>query len=974
MTLNEWQERLQLHFGELRNQRAQVGEQGVVYALEHGLDESEVSALSEGIRTFIRNSQPSDRHWLPWIVYSAEIGYEYSGDEYWATFAHRTPGWNESGADRSWIRSAFSRFHREYNGAQPTGRWAEHFSIICWPITHAILPRDLQRQLAELLFDIRHAFTAQLLDSPERLGEQIEAHSWRASSRFRDLAGEHLLLGQIATALLLTGAEKEAALILPSTLRRIAGDLDRNRRSREWLRDAQQRAATVRLTGLRRGLSEEELPLDTEEPEAESAHRRAVVALGVEPELMLRQIDAQTWDIRLNLPDLSRLLSAFPQFKQILANERCTVAGAKGGPLARGFLLYGNQEVSLANWPNPSEVLIKFENSDQQLDFLLTTECLLRPGPRWLFKIVSDGSAVEIRSHIIQPGNSYIILARTSTGLTAAQLQCTPVKTRCAGVLAARVDVPVMLSHSYSELLQNLGLQPSSGLQVKPVGLPAAKWDDQGYAEWLSSDSPAISISSDFEMNGIALNLVGLAGAQSPGKLELSGAEIKPHVFVELGQLDPGRYRLYVIAGRPSESRPLIHGTMNITIRPAKAWRSDVPRATPFSVFVSPATPYIEQLWDGSATLEIQGPKFRKAECEIRFCKDLAGGPSYVQRLPSVDLPCTTDTWATAFDQARGDTRIQNAYDESLACVIEIRCEELGQFALHCEREPTPLRWVLKQENQGYALRLAQLDAQQSVSILNYAFESPDRFTTVSGDCSTPFRVPPEGGLYAASTSNFRSAIVVPPRIQSFAQLGLRIQFLSRQRTEEDTSQLLNVMELWSSARVTGDPISRNRKRQILCSLENQLSRVLCGDIWARLERGPLNTPEHFLDIKNAVSSSVRHLGIGTSLLAKRAELPQFGTRDVYQYLNGLATTYLDLPALSIARDHGISRQAWIVEFAYRLVSEPEHIREWAQLDFLTGLHYVLRNPVLCRMARLANLLHAAASEVNAYKAPAGEL
>jgi hypothetical protein len=31
------------------------------------------------------------------VVYAAEIGYNYAGEEYWQTFASSTPGWAESG-------------------------------------------------------------------------------------------------------------------------------------------------------------------------------------------------------------------------------------------------------------------------------------------------------------------------------------------------------------------------------------------------------------------------------------------------------------------------------------------------------------------------------------------------------------------------------------------------------------------------------------------------------------------------------------------------------------------------------------------------------------------------------------------------------------------------------------------------------------------------------------------------------------
>jgi len=221
MTLNEWQVNLEQHFATLqrqpdRNRRA-------LFALEHGMNESDRDALSQAIKYHIAQTGPSDRHWLAWVVYATEIGYDFSGDEYWQTFSDRTPGWSMHG-DRDWIREAFRKFHRGFGGAKPYGRWAEHFSIISWPITHAIIPKDLQRQLAEVLYDIRGYFDAELLSSPQMLGERIEAYSWRTSSRFQNLAEQHLLVGQIASSLLLNENEESSSLILPTTRRRIATD------------------------------------------------------------------------------------------------------------------------------------------------------------------------------------------------------------------------------------------------------------------------------------------------------------------------------------------------------------------------------------------------------------------------------------------------------------------------------------------------------------------------------------------------------------------------------------------------------------------------------------------------------------------------------------------------------------------------------------------------------------------------------
>jgi hypothetical protein len=341
MSLNQWQDRLSAHFKHLSQARISLGERGTLFALEHGLNHAELDQLQSELRLQIGSISPSERHWLPWVVYSAEIGYKFSGDEYWNTFADLTPGWEQHG-DRSWVRDAFFRFHKEFKGAKPAGRWAEHFSIICWPITHAILPQDLQQKLAQVLYEIRHLFTPELLRSPAMLGQQIESYSWNANSRFQNLSEAHLLVGQIATALLMNEEEQlGTALILPATLKRIAADLDRERRAREWLTDAKSRAAKVKLKGLQ---SEH---LASGESSLEGSERsKTVVELGIEPRIALRRINPSMWAVYLQLPDLSKLLSRFPQFRSILANERCTVTGAiHSAPLARGRLLYGSQEV-----------------------------------------------------------------------------------------------------------------------------------------------------------------------------------------------------------------------------------------------------------------------------------------------------------------------------------------------------------------------------------------------------------------------------------------------------------------------------------------------------------------------------------------------------------------------------------------------------------------------------------------------------
>ena len=140
MDLASWHARLAQHFSQLREVRRDTRGDRPIFALEHGLEAAEVQAVAAAVRAHIAHAAPSTDHALAWIVYAAEIGYGFSGDEYWQTFEEQTPGWTLRG-DRYWIRHCYRMFERKYGGVRPSGAWAEHFSIICWPITHAILPR-----------------------------------------------------------------------------------------------------------------------------------------------------------------------------------------------------------------------------------------------------------------------------------------------------------------------------------------------------------------------------------------------------------------------------------------------------------------------------------------------------------------------------------------------------------------------------------------------------------------------------------------------------------------------------------------------------------------------------------------------------------------------------------------------------------------------------------------------------------------
>jgi hypothetical protein len=234
--LADLQTRLERHFQSLQAERR--GLAYPVYALEHGLDASEVVALRETLSAdlltvgFLRK-----QHWLLWTVVAAEVGYSYDGEEFWQSFAGQIPSWRRFG-NRDTIRTWFKRFAKTYSGFVPQGRWARHFGIIAWPISHSILPRDLQTHFARLLYDMRFDLARQVNLGVEKVEELLAGRDATGSSRFNDLLEQTQLLARVVLALRDEDVQGAVQPIYLPTLARLVSDIGAKRAAREWLKEA----------------------------------------------------------------------------------------------------------------------------------------------------------------------------------------------------------------------------------------------------------------------------------------------------------------------------------------------------------------------------------------------------------------------------------------------------------------------------------------------------------------------------------------------------------------------------------------------------------------------------------------------------------------------------------------------------------------------------------------------------------------
>ena len=359
------------------------------------------------------------------MVYAVEVAYHYDGSEYWQGFVDKTQGWNRVN-DPGLLRDWFGNFQKEFDGVAPKGRWADCFTIISLPITHAVFPLILQRQLAKLLFDERMALTPQLLRKPDDLGARLASRSGGYSDRFRQFCENTRVLGLVALSLLV-GADDASSYLSSAALDRLVRGVESERQARSWLHSA--RAASSRITSAGflptgGGLSGAK---GTRLPQAPS------------PVLFLRRRE-RLWEVCVELPDLRALAGSVPGMATALETARAHLLG-RPRPLAAGRLLDAGQWELLDSWPTTTQPLVSLEGCDGRINNTLGDFCLKTPQgrggfsltvatalrPRFVARLLEQARSMscspQLRRHPLWTGSLQLTYARLVSRRTAPSFQ-----------------------------------------------------------------------------------------------------------------------------------------------------------------------------------------------------------------------------------------------------------------------------------------------------------------------------------------------------------------------------------------------------------------------------------------------------------------------------------------------------------------------------------------------------------------------
>ena len=148
-------EGLDSHFIAMREARTSLEPSSPVFALEHDLSEEDLDLLMTTVRAAVPSGLGlgTGNGGLPFVVHAAEVGYTTTA----LSTGRSTPRRPRVGptASTSVAASVVFEVRAGVRRGVPQGAWADTFRKIAWPITHAVLPRYLQVQLAKMLSDYR---------------------------------------------------------------------------------------------------------------------------------------------------------------------------------------------------------------------------------------------------------------------------------------------------------------------------------------------------------------------------------------------------------------------------------------------------------------------------------------------------------------------------------------------------------------------------------------------------------------------------------------------------------------------------------------------------------------------------------------------------------------------------------------------------------------------------------------------------
>jgi len=887
---------LEAHFLQLSEIKRRNGESPPLFAIEHGLDPETVASLGQRLGSSLGDVRGmSSKFQLTWVVHAAERGYNFGGLEYWDSFARSTPNWWKHG-DKTTLRVFFQNFSKRFHGLEPSGDWARHYKYICWPIAHALLPRDLQVQLAQAIYRSHNHLYIALRQSDEVLGRLIAHHAYYPTHRFALFLRDDRLTGWIVRTLLRGDIERSG--LEPKALSRIVEDLRSESHARAWLAESRgvYQQHSLRPYGGTLGMPSLPWLTDLGIPASTgTADPRQEPAL--EPHLSLVRAADDEWMPVVTIPTFMHLAADNEELLNHLETYRVGVPchGSKMGP-ASALLSPAGLERSLTTWPSERTPLLRFDQALPVFDDIVKSSCQLRPASTWLFKVGSDGTARLVLNATVRPGERYVLVARDATKLPSPWK---PQRIRCDGVSAAAITIPDPVSAAFQTRLQESGLSAAYSVTLAPIGAVPVGWSPQSLGEWLTTQTPCFLLKRDHEFSHYSVWVQGETSTCIP-------CGSKADQIISLSGLAEGRHSVVISthANAPISglsAKALRSVPLSIVVRQPRSWAPGRQPLQAMLVTCHPASPTFSEFISGRVSLRADGDPSRKATVRLDLL-DGAGNVTSTIPICEQHLPIVGNELREAIG------RTLNASNDDLdfltfdAAQVVIDGGDLGLRKIVLQQAVQPLRWRYLQERLRAKVMLVDDLEGSVVRVRTAPFSRPAHWTSMQTHQATSGTdVAAREGLYVATNADQESCVVVSAAVTSggFEVFRVRIQPDDLPRTIEET---LETYRVWSSARVCG-LVSRHRQRQVLQVLQSHGIGLIAGYRWRNLEQALGETPTEG-DWEQMEASA--HWGSNYGILLSRAWAESDRTGD------GLEDRFVKITmSLRLADEAGIARCAW---------------------------------------------------------------
>jgi hypothetical protein len=827
--LDNYQRELETHFKSVAAQRDAEGLP--VFAIEHGLDAQAVSALGDRLRQSLVRDDRLSPHWLLWVIYATELGYDYDGQEYWPSFEQRTPRWRLQIDRRQSLRQWFLRFHKSYRGARPAGPWATQFSIISWPITHAILPKDLQGQLAKILYEERYSIAQFANESPEEVGNLIAASAYDASARLRNFLEQPELAGRIILGLLAPSGETSNRWLQDGTIRRILADLEKQRQAKVWLQETRSTIDSVKL----KLASQARFPVDSQAINRFQETKSDRVAVkSVTPQLLLFRERQDDWVPFVEIPSFDSIAKLNPRLATLLRSSRAKVLGTAGAWSAPGWLLYGPYRKRLTSWPEPSKSLIQIDKADTGLQYILDGECHITAGPSWLFRLRPDGTAVQVPNRVVQLDTEYILL-RSNASETGEFFRT--LRTDSAGISLTEIKVTSSTPPEALRILATLDVGIERFLRIWPVGTPPRRWAVDGSVEWLSHESPIIGVSHDGSCQSLSMRV----GQQAA--IPITPRTDGQPVFASIGQLPIGVHSLSVTAQHKIDEQGAVgrivtsHAKLSILIRRPHAWVPGSVSHRGFIVSCERLEPTLDGLLAGQVAISVAGPTGRNVDCRLELL-DGSGKVLSSDHIGSVRLPANRATCAALLTRHLENLKDPYHYSTASGSRLVIDGDELGTFRVVLKHTLSPLRWYARGSKTLEIQLIDDGDRETPATVSFSSFECAGVARKAEFAAESNSLVPDgQGGLYVAECGGLRACIVASAWIKAGLD-GLAVHPSLQMDLGQNgaLARLLESIKDWSRARAFG-PLANQRREIVVADLQAYLFAYMCGRRWASYEK-----------------------------------------------------------------------------------------------------------------------------------------